>query len=300
MQGIPEMAIPERDFSLAIKNAGLSMTAGESLARIMVDQNLLDYNGTRLLWFLSSLSTGNFNSLTAVQKLEDLEIFLRLITNGDEVSMRQICSLIFEGKAPAASNRHFLPERMTTALINCLRSEKDIKIKEMIWSILQKREIYLRELVSPYDIISVLWQDNPLFRDRIILFLLKNYDHNEIMRAVVSHASKTAEALPPPVLQRFIVLATGEQELRKKKHILTDLSNNNILKDEDIDHIWSEYISKANRFQLIRLNLSGSSFSWAEDLKKNRQLKLAFAENPETPFIYSSLNNRMNLIRKNW
>ena len=258
----------------------------------------------RLLKFLRGVRLGQFKFLSTVEKTALLENFLYVMRGQQETTVCEICRLFFEETAgkettTESSSSGTLPRAMTKFLTDLLAREKADAVREVVWRILVRREAQLASLISPSQIISALWSENPLFRNTVVKFLFQHFNTAEITSAVSGYTKSTGKTLSGEVLKRVIAMGGTELEREKRKLILANLSKTSDRQDGAIEDIWSDYLKGLSRFDLIRTFKAGTvEMSWVEDLKESNQRPSAEEKGKRLPHRARRFHARIARIRR--
>jgi len=287
------------DIETVMAEAGLSEeTSGEIVAILNHPSDKFPtYKGVWLLRFLRSLKTEEFLDLASKKRLF-LENFSELLLQNDR-SVSRICYLFFDQRYSQKTPGPRLPEEMVKRLIVAGRMERVERIKTLVWDLLLKQGDQLARLVSPEDITFALWLDAPLTRSRVMMFMVRHFGIDKAIQAICNYTSKTGKRIPSHIYRQFIEMARAETQLEQRKGVLSNISKGSKLTYEEMDRIWSEYLSSQNRFGLIRVFSSGSdALSWMEELKESRgQLALNFRPAPGSSDKNTAFASRVHAIR---
>jgi hypothetical protein len=152
--------------------------------------------------------------------------------------------------------------------------------------------------VSPEDIAFAPWLDAPLTRNKLIIFMVRHFGAEKAMRVFCTYASKIGMAIPSTIAGQFMELVRAET-LKHRKGILSGIVQDANFTYEEMDSLWSEYLSSQNRFGLIRIFSSDSdALSWMEELKESRgQLALNFRPAPGSSDTTTAFASRVHAIR---
>ena len=290
----------------AIRETGLPAANRKRLLELLgFLKDIPGFMVLRLLRFLQVVRLGRFGFLSLVEKTGLLENFLYLIRGRQEAIVGEICHLFFEEalskqSVSEAQPSDLLPRAMSKVLIDLLTSEKSDTIREVAWRILVREEARLASLISPCQVISALWSENPLFRNNMVKFLFQHFEPARISSALAEYASATGKTLSPEVLKRVIAMGGNELEREKRKSLLANLLKASDRKDEAIEDIWSDYLKGLTRFDLIRtFQACTVEIGWAEDLQKSNQRPSAGGKEKRLPYAARGFHTRIAGIRKN-
>lgn len=287
-----------RHLSDLIDGARLPQVAKERVLHILGNQAILNYKGLRLLWLLTNLRSGRFETSPAGEKQEDIENLIYLLRNKDQREVSEICYLFFEAKVLQTRVKYVFPREMVNGLIKVAKEEKSDIIKELIWGLLLSKESHLHELVTPDELVVGLWFRDPITRNNTIRLLIRRFDPDSVVRAVITNVVKTGKKIPEIAFAQLTRLAKGEEEFKKKRQVLTEILKASELADREIDRIWAGYLRRLNRFELIRMfSWRKDSTSWIEDLKAGSyQLSLGFKAPDGLSCLRESFAARVNAI----
>lgn len=290
----------------AIRETGLPAANRKRLLELLgFLKDIPGFMVLRLLRFLQVVRLGRFGFLSLVEKTALLENFLYLIRGPQEAIVGEICHLFFEEalskqSVPESQPFDLLPRAMGEVLIDLLTSEKSDTIREVAWRILVREEERLASLISPSQVISALWSENPLFRNNMVKFLFQHFEPARISSALAGYASATGKTLSPEVLKRVIAMGGNELEREKRKSLLANLLKASDRKDEAIEDIWSDYLKGLTRFDLIRtFQACTVEMGWAEDLKEDCIKRSTRSQGKRTPRVARGFLTRIAGIRKN-
>jgi len=300
------MGQPCANLEEAVREAGLSAADRKRVLELLgLLKDIPRFMVLRLLRFLRVVRLGRFGFLSTVEKTALLENFLYLIRGRQEATVREICHLFFEeavSKEPMPESQPslLLPRAMTDTLIDVLTSERTETIREAAWRILAGREMCLASLISPSQVISALWSENPLFRNNIVKFMFQHFNPADIAAALSRYTSATGRTLPPETLKRVIAMGGSELKREKRKSVLANLLMASDRGDEGIEDIWSDFLKGLTRFDLIRTFQVGTvEMSWVEDLKKSCQGPSTEGKGERLPHAICGFHTRIARIRKN-
>jgi len=277
---ITKMHALHGDLEAAVETAGVSGKAANQILAILhhASNRIPTYKGARLLGFLASLKTGEFLSL-ASRKRTFLENFAELL-HWNRRSVSSICHLFFEVTCPQERTEAQLPEEMVKQLLMAGKMERNDRVKILVWDLLLKEGDQLARLVSPEDIAFALWLDEPLTRNKLIIFGVRHFGVEKAMQAFWAHASKNGRAIPSNISRQFMELVRAETRMKNRRDILSGIMEGSEFSYEEMDRLWSDHLSSQNRFELIRICLSDSdALSWMKGLKGDRE-QLAFNFKP--------------------
>jgi hypothetical protein len=261
------------DLGAAVDGIGFSAERRKRILALLQEaRDIPRFKVSKLLRFLRAIRLGRFVFLSTVEKTVLLENFLYLMRGGQETTVSEICRLFFEADQTGTSSSCSLPRTVTAVLVDLFKTKAHDPVREVAWRILDGREPRLASLISPSQIISALWSENPIFRNTMVKFLFHHFNAAEITSAVAGYTAATGEPLPSKVLKRIIALGGSELEREKKKYLLTNLIKASDTNDKAIEEIWSDYLKGLTRFDMIRAYQAGTvEMTWVDDLKKNCQ-----------------------------
>ena len=287
------------DIEMLIARANLSQKASREILAILNDgpDKIPLYRALRLLRLLNYLKTDRFISLSASRKNALLENLIEILKqNGMGVS--RMCHLFFDQvfqKRP----KHLLPDEMVMSLIAEGRRERVDSVKVIVWDLLRRQGGQLARLVSPEDLTFVLWLDDPVTRNRLIMFMFRYFNADKVVEAICKYTSETGKKIPSNISRQFIGLARAETELKYRRRLLTNIITRSELTHEEMDRIWADYLKGLNRFELIKIFSSTSdTLGWIEGLKGSRgQLSFNFEPTKDISSMTGSFASRVHAIR---
>jgi len=276
---ITEMDGLHGDLEAAMETAGLSERAADQVVAILrhASNRIPAYKGARLLGFLSSLKTGTFLSLTS-RKRTFLENFTELL-NWNNRPVSSICHLFFGGTCPQEKAEVQLPEEMVKELLKAGQTERNDRVKILVWDLLLKAGDQVAGLVSPEDIAFALWLDAPVTRNKLILFVVRYFGAGKAMKAFWAYASKNGRTIPVTICREFMELVRAETQMKYRMNILPGIREGPGLSYEEMDRLWSDYLNSQNRFELIRILMSDHGPNLMAQLK-DVKAQLAFNFRP--------------------
>jgi len=287
------------DIEMEIDRAGLSKKASREILGILNDasEKIPSYKAVQLLKFLDSLRTDRFLIFTSKKKAF-LENLIELLKQNDG-NVSRICHLFFDQAYPKKGSKYLLPEKMVRKLTTAGRIERVESVKAIIWDLLWRQGGQLARLVSPEDLIFALWLDDPLTRNKLIMFMFRHFDADRVIEAICKYTSNTGKRIPSNVSRQFIGLARAETELKHKSRLLSNILERSHLTNEEINRIWADYLKSRSRFELIKIFSSSSeALGWIGDLKGSRgQLSFNFRPTRDISFMTGWFASRVHAIR---
>jgi hypothetical protein len=278
-----------KHFSKITDQAGLETHTKDIIFHILKDEEMLNYKGLRLIWLLRNLKSGRFKTLSTVEKKEDLEIFFYLLRYKNANRISEICHLFFEGDLQRQRRDYFLPQEMIKGLLAGGKEDKNEVIKEIIWDFLLSEEKGLREFITPNELMCGLWFENPIVRNKIILFLLRHFAPEVILSTLASYMIKTGKKLPANSFNMLMKLAKTQTDNVQRNHFIKETLNYFQLPDKGVNGILSDYLKGLGRFDLIKiLSLNNIKPNWIENSRK-LDVQLSFDFKPQG--IISRANN---------
>jgi len=281
------------DLEKAVRETGLSHSSLKRTLELLENlQDIPRLMALKLLRFLQDVKVGRFQFLSTVEKTALLENFHYVMRGEREGTVSEICHLFFE----QGGSSHLLPRTMRDALVDLLVSSRTDVVREITWRVVAGREPRLASLVSPQQVISALWSENPIFRNNVVEFLFHHFTPAQISTAISHYTAATGKTLCPEVLKRVIAMGGVELEQEKKKWLLTDIMKASDRRNEAIEEIWSDFLKGLSRFDRIRAFQDAAvEMSWAEELKKS------YRKHPtkSRPQVAKGFPERIAGIRKN-
>jgi len=289
------------DIEMVLARADLSEKASKEIFAILNDEKekIPPYKALRLLRLLDSLKTGQFLNLVSKKK-KFLQNFIELLKQHD-MSVSWMCYLFFEQASPQKRPKHLLPEEMVTRLLMTAKMERVEGVKALIWNLLCRQGGQLARLITPEDLTFALLLDEPLTRNKLIMFMFRYFNVDKVIEAICKqHILKTGKRISRTISRQLIGLARAETELKHRSRLLSSIISRSNLTNEEIDRIWADYLKSRNRFELIKIFSSNSdTLGWIEDLKAGRgQLSFNFEPTKDISSMTGSFASRVHAIRK--
>ena len=288
------------DIEMLIARADLSQKASKEILAILNDgpDKIPLYRALRLLRLLNYLKTDRFINLSASRKKALLQNLIEILKQSDMPGSR-MCHLFFDQAFSQKRPKHLLPEEMVMRLITEGRMERVDSVKVIVWDLLRRQGSQLAKLVSPDDLTFVLWLDDPVTRNRLIMFMFRHFNADKVVKAICKYTSETGKKIPSNISRQFIGLARAETEFKYRSRLLTNIITRSELTHEEMDRIWADYLKGLNRFELIKIFSSNSdTLGWIEDLKGSRgQLSFNFEPTENISSMTGSFASRAHAIR---
>lgn len=244
----PELCQLVGDIDLSQESRGLLLEILVGAGKKVVKNDAL-----RLIWLLDRMRAGGIPAVVLIQKTHLLENLLNLIRQDHKEWVSRVCYLLYEG---ALSRQHtfcLLPQGMIRDLLRWVDLERTAKVKEIIWSILLRKEVGLATVAKIADVATGLCEKDPIIRNNVIQFLFDHFSPNEVVESLFQYSMASGKRIPGLVFKRYVSLLKGREDLQQKKSIFEKILATAELDDREIDQIFSDYISSLNRFDLIRL-----------------------------------------------
>jgi hypothetical protein len=234
-------------------------------------------------------------ALTAVDKRELFGNLLDLVKQGQEEWTGRVCWLVHGGRLPPKRGPHVLPEEMVGVLVKLVNTERSERVREILWTLLLRRGIRLETFVGTTDVISGLSENNPVIRNKMARFLFDHFRPDQVLEAALQHSLIGQRKIPGVALNRYAGLLTGKEALEHKKLLLAEILDSCEIEDEEIDRVWSDYLRRLNRFDLIRATSPcNSGAKWLSELKrKSRQMAFAFNDQAIIPSSHEGFRERI-------
>jgi len=287
------------DIEMLIARSDLSHKASKEIFAILNDgpDKIPLYRALRLLRLLNYLKTGQFSNLTTSRKKALLQNLIEILKQSD-MPVSRMCHLFFD-QVFQKRTKHLLPEEMVMRLITEGRVERVDSVKVIVWDLLRRQGGQLARLVSPEDLTFTLWLDDPLTRNKLIMFMFRHFNADKVVEAICKHTSETGKRIPSNISRQFIGLAQAETELKHRSRLLSNIITRSELTHAEMDRIWADYLKDRNRFELIRIFSSNSdTLGWIEDLKGSRgQLSFNFEPAEDISSMTGSFASRIHAIR---
>ena len=288
------------DIEMVIAQADLSRKAARGIFAILNDdsERIPPYRALRLLRLLNYLKTGQFINQSTSRKKALLQNLIEILKQND-MSVSRMCYLFFDQAFSQKRPKHLLPEEMVMRLITEGRMERVDSVKVIVWDLLRRQGSQLARLVSPEDLTFVLWLDDPLTRNKFIMFMFRHFNADKVVGAICKYTSETGKRISSNISRQFIGLAQAETELKHRSRLLSNIITRSEFTHAEMDRIWADYLKGLNRFELIKIFSSTSdTLGWIEDLKKNRtQLSFNFEPTKDISSMTGSFASRVNAIQ---
>jgi hypothetical protein len=289
----PELREIVSDLDLSRESRGLllEVLAGEG-------KTIVPNDALRLIWLLDRLRAGGIPAVILIQKTHLLENLLNLIRQDHKEWVSRVCYILYEGTLSRQNFSSILPQGMIMDLLRWVNLERTDKAREILWSILLRKDVGLATSVKILDVAAGLWEKDPITRNNIIRFLFDNFTPDEVVESLFQYSVASGKRVPGLVFKRYASLLKDQQDQQQKKYILEKILSTGKLNDKEIDEIFSEYMNSLNRFDLIRLLSSpgGSSSRIAELESKGRQMGFLF-DDGSAAFAHSTpFHKRISLI----
>jgi len=289
----PELREIVSDLTLSQESRGL-------LLEILVGEGktIVPNDALRLIWLLDRLRAGGIPAVILIQKTHLLENLLNLIRQDHKEWVSRVCYILYEG---TLSRQHFfsvLPQGMIRDLLRWLNLERTDKAREILWSILLRKEVGLATFAKIADVATGLCEKDPIIRNNVIQFLFDHFSPNEVVDSLFQYSMASGKRIPGVVFKRYTGLLKDHEDQQQKKYILEKILSTEKLDDKEIDQIFSEYMNSLNRFDLIRLlsSSAGSPPRMAELKRRSRQIGFPFDCGKSTTPHQGSFRQRISYL----
>jgi hypothetical protein len=291
----PELREIVSDLDLSQESRGLLLEILVGEGRTIVPNDAL-----RLIWLLDRLRAGGIQAVILIQKTHLLENLLNLIRQDHKEWVSKVCYILYEG---ALSRQHFssvLPQGMIRDLLRWVNLERTDKAREILWSILLRKEVGLATSAKIADVAPGLCEQDPITRNNVIQFLFDNFSPNEVVDSLFQYSMASGNRIPGLVFKRYASLLKEQEGPQQKKYILEKILSTAQLDEREIDQIFSDYMNSLNRFDLISLlsTPGGSSSRIAELESKDRQMGLPSKYGSAALAHSTPFHKRISLIRQ--
>lgn len=289
----PELRETVSDLDLSHESRGLLLEVLVGGGKTVIPNDAL-----RLIWLLDRLRAGGIPAVILIQKTHLLENLLNLIRQDHKEWVSRVCYILYEGTLPPQHTSSILPQGMIRDLLRWVNLERTDKAREILWSILLRKEIGLATSAKIQDVAAGLWEKDPITRNNIIRFLFDNFSPDEVVESLFQYSMASGKRIPGLVFKRYAGLLENQEDQQQKKYILEKILSTAKLGDKEIDEIFSEYINSLNRFDLIKLlTISGASSSHIAELtSKGRQMGLLFDRGGSAFAHNSPFRKRISLV----
>jgi hypothetical protein len=289
----PELREIVSDLDLSQESRGL-------LLEILVGEGktIVPNDALRLIWLLDRLRAGGIPAVILIQKTHLLENLLNLIRQDHKEWVSRVCYILYEG---TLSRQHFssvLPHGMIRDLLRWVNLERTDKAREILWSILLRKEIGLATFAKIFDVAAGLWEKDPITRNNIIRFLIDNFRPDEVVESLFQYSVASGKRVPGVAFKRYVSLLKDREDLQQKKCILERLLDTATLDDKEIAQIFSDYMNSLNRFDLIRLLslAEGTSTRIANLMQKGAQVGFLLNFQKTTSSHHGSFPERISRV----
>jgi hypothetical protein len=244
------------------------------------------------------LKTNACMALSAVHKRELFGNLLDLLKQGQEEWTGRVFWIVNGGRLPPKREPRILPEEPVRVLVKLANKEKSEGVREILWALLLGRGVRLETFAGAEDVISGLSENDPVIRNRVARFLFDHFRPDHVLEVVSKHASSDQREIPGVALERYADLLAGKEALEHKRLLLSDILSSCEFNDEEIDRVWSDYLKRLNRFDLIRATSPcDSGAKWLNELKrKSRQMAFAFDHRKTASPYRGSFSERISLL----
>jgi hypothetical protein len=255
-------------------------------------------DSTALLCLLDSLRSNRFLGLIPVEKTRLLENLVDLIRQGQKEWVSSVCYVLYEGTLPPWPVSSFLPEAMTVDLLRWVNMDKSDKVRETLWAILLRKDVRLGIAARIADVVTGLFEKDPITRNNIIRFIFDHFSPDEVMDSLFQYSLASGKRIPSVVFKRYASLVKDQEDRQQKKYGLEKILSSAKLDDKDTAQIYSEYMHTLNRFELIRLlsGLTGLHSRFAELECTGDQMGFPFDHGDEALACHNPLRRRISLL----
>jgi hypothetical protein len=291
----PELREIVSDLDLSQESRGLLLEILVGEGRTIVPNDAL-----RLIWLLDRLRAGGIPAVILIQKTHLLENLLNLIRQDHKEWVSRVCYILYEG---TLSRQHFstvLPQGMIRDLLRWVNLERTDKAREILWSILLRKEVGLATFAKIADVATGLCEEDPITRNNVIQFLFEHFSPNEVVDSLFQYSMASGKRIPGLVFKRYVSLLKDREDLQQKKSLFEKILSTAELDDREIDQIFSDYMDSLNRFDLIRLlSTAGDRPPQLEELKRKGKQMGFLLSHGSAAFAHSTpFHKRISLIRQ--
>lgn len=251
-----------------------------------------------LLWLADRLRSNGILGVISLQKTQQLEKFITLIRQGHKEWAGKVCCILYEGTLAPKGASSPLPKGMIRDLLRWVNMEKAQKVRESLWAILLRKEMGLATFAKVADVAAGLSEKDPITRNNVIRFLFDHFPPNEVIDSLFQYSMASGKRVPGLVFKRYASMLKDQEDMQQKKYILEKILSTAKLDDKEIDQIFSEYMNRMNRFDLIRLlsAAGGSQSRIANVNRKGRQMGFSFGFQKMTSTHHNSFRKRISLL----
>lgn len=289
----PELrkVVSDLDLAQESRNLLLATLIGEGKAIALKD-------ALGLLWLADRLRSNGILGVISLQKTQQLEKFITLIRQGHKEWAGKVCCILYEGTLAPKGASSPLPKGMIRDLLRWVNMEKAQKVRESLWAILLRKEMGLATFAKVADVAAGLSEKDPITRNNVIRFLFDHFPPNEVIDSLFQYSMASGKRVPGLVFKRYASMLKDQEDMQQKKYILEKILSTAKLDDKEIDQIFSEYMNRMNRFDLIRLlSAAGGSQSRIADVnRKGRQMGFSFGFQKMTSTHHNSFRKRISLL----
>lgn len=289
----PELRAIVNDFDLSRESRGL-------LLEILVEagKKVVPNDALRLIWLLDRMRAGGIPAVVLIQKTHLLENLLNLIRQDHKEWVSRVCYILYEGALSRQHTSSIFPQGMVKDLLRWVNLERTDKAREILWSILLRKEVALATFARIADVARGLCEKDPITRNNVIQFLFDHFSPNEVVDSLFQYSMASGKRIPGLVFKRYVSLLKDREDLQQKKSLFEKILSTAELDDREMDQIFSDYINSLNRFDLIRLLSAavGNPPQIAELKRTKKQIGLSFNYHETTAPHHDSFEQRISLL----
>jgi hypothetical protein len=294
------MEVLHPELRAIVSDLVLSKESRELLLEILVGggKTVVPNDALRLVWLLERLRGGEIPAVVLIQKTHLLENLLNLIRQEHKEWVSKVCYILYEGTLSRQSFSSILPQGMIRDLLRWVNLERTDKAREILWSILLRKEVGLSTVAKILDVAAGLCEKDPIIRNNVIQFLFDHFSPDEVVESLFQYAMASGKRIPGVVFKRYASLLKDHEDQQQKKYILEKILSTAELDDKEIAQIFSDYMNSLTRFDLIRhvSTLSGS-FSRVAELKSTGRQMAFPADHASATFAHSiPFQKRISMI----
>jgi hypothetical protein len=296
------MEVLHPELRAIVSDLVLSKESRELLLEILVGggKTVVPNDALRLVWLLERLRGGEIPAVVLIQKTHLLENLLNVMRQEHKEWVSKVCYILYEGTLSRQSFSYILPQGMIRDLLRWVNLERTDKAREILWSILLRKEVGLSTVAKILDVAAGLCEKDPIIRNNVIQFLFDHFSPDEVVESLFQYAMASGKRIPGVVFKRYASLLKDHEDQQQKKYILEKILSSAELDDKEIAQIFSDYMNSLNRFDLIRLfSTPGGSFTQIAELKgKGRQMSFPLDHGRTSYPHRNSFCKRISLMKK--
>jgi len=291
----PELRKVVSDLDLTQESRGLLLATLVGEGKTIAPNDALG-----LLWLLGSLRSDGILGLIPLQKTHSLENLITLIRHGHEEWVSRVCYILYEGDLPPQRTSSFLPEGTIRDLLRWVNAEKSEKVRESLWAILLRKDVGLAIVAKIPDVAIGLCEKDPITRNNVIRFLFDHFTPEEVVESLFQYSMASGKRVPGVAFKRYVSLLKEQEGPQQKKYILERILSTAQLDDTEIAQIFSDYMNRLNRFDLIRLmsTTDGSPPRISDLRRKDTQMGFPFDHEKTTSPHHDSFRQRICLLKQ--